>query len=102
MYSVQFSWMISPGTVSSLLRIARMSRVHQLKEIHMKTSTVKQAGLVVLQACAIVMLLNAPGVRADEFGDDPPICMKRPHLPQCNPDPFDPPPQEPWYGCGWL
>jgi hypothetical protein len=74
----------------------------------MKTSNIKRAARVVLQACAMVMLLNAPGVHADEFGDEPPICMKRPHLPQCNPDPVEPPPQDPWpcdfspYGCGWF
>jgi len=72
----------------------------------MKTSKIKRAARIVLQASALVMLLNAPGVQADEFGDDPPICMKRPHLPNCNPEPLDPPPQDPWpcefspFGCG--
>ena len=53
----------------------------------MKTSSTRQAARVLLQASAVVMLLNALVVHADEFGDEPPICMKRPHLPQCNPDP---------------
>ncbi len=74
----------------------------------MKTSNLKRAAQIVLQASALAMLLNAPGAQADEFGDDPPICMKRPHLPQCNAEPYDPPPQEPWpcdfspFGCGWF
>ena len=74
----------------------------------MKTSNIKRAARGVLQICAMAMLLNAPGVYADEFGDDPPICMKKPYLPQCNPEPFDPPPQDPWpcdfffFFCGWF
>ena len=74
----------------------------------MKSSIVKLAAQRVLQACTVVVLLNAPVIQADEFGDDPPICMKKPYLPQCNPEPIDPPPQDPWpcdfspFGCGWF
>jgi hypothetical protein len=74
----------------------------------MKTSDIKRSAKLLLQACAMVMLLNAPGVHADEFGDEPPICMKRPSLPQCNPEPFEPPPQDPFpcdfqpFGCPWF